>query len=37
MNLPGWNKYNFEKSEPLNISEIIPRLDSLGIDLLKVT
>ena len=36
MSLPGWSKYTFEKSEPLNISEIIPRLNLHGIDLLQV-
>jgi hypothetical protein len=36
MSLPGWPKYTFEKSEPLNISEIIPRLNLHGIDLLQV-
>jgi serine/threonine protein kinase len=25
--LPGWSKYKFEDSEPLNLGEVLPRLD----------
>ena len=36
VDLPQWNNYNFMEYSKKNLSEIVPRLDKDGIDLLEV-
>jgi serine/threonine protein kinase len=34
--LPQWKNYEFEYYPPKNLSEVVPKLDELGLDLLNV-
>lgn len=34
--LPHWKNYDFDVYPPMNLEQVVPRLDPLGVDLLKV-